>query len=260
MANNIVGGAPNAIVAKSTVTFATAGITALNTEIIYLVGDPLKSYVPGRAINGISGFETGKGYYMVAKTNMDLEAIVVPPLDGVTPPTDDWTDFDFTTISPSLAITESPANTWILGSGAIGGYGNKGLATVKFAAGVDGAIICQFPDLSTGNAVFGVSDTNAVAAYSEMEAAFWHGYVTAPGVGVISTTTNGNSPSNIAAGDWVGIFRTGSVLKLRKSPDKTNWTDLLTFTFSSSGILYPVVDMNSGSGKLVNPQYQGLTT
>jgi len=82
MANNIVGGAPNAIVAKSTVSFATAGITALNTEIIYVVGNPLKSYVPGRAINGISGFEAGKGYYMVAKIDMDLETYVVPPLDG----------------------------------------------------------------------------------------------------------------------------------------------------------------------------------
>lgn len=82
MANNIKGGAPNAVVAKSTVSFATAGITALNTEIIYLVDDPLKSYVPGRAINGISGFEVNKGYYLVAKTDMDLESILVPPVNS----------------------------------------------------------------------------------------------------------------------------------------------------------------------------------
>jgi hypothetical protein len=84
MANNIKGGAPNAVVAKTTVSFATAGITALNTEIIYLVDDPLKSYVPGRTINGISGFEANKGYYLVAKLDMDLESLVVPPVAGVT--------------------------------------------------------------------------------------------------------------------------------------------------------------------------------
>lgn len=82
MANNIVGGAPNAIVAKATVAFSAAGITSTNTEIIYLVGNPLKSYVPGRPINGISGFESGKGYYMVAKQDMDLTSHVVPPVTG----------------------------------------------------------------------------------------------------------------------------------------------------------------------------------
>lgn len=84
MANNINGGAPNAVVAKTTVSFVTAGISALNTEIIYLVDDPLKSYVPGRAINGISGFETGKGYYMVAKVDMDLTSYLIPPIVGIT--------------------------------------------------------------------------------------------------------------------------------------------------------------------------------
>jgi hypothetical protein len=80
MANNIKGGAPNAVVASETVSFATAGITSVNTEIIYLVDNPLKSYVPGRAINGISGFEEGKGYYFIAKVDMDLEAYLIPPI------------------------------------------------------------------------------------------------------------------------------------------------------------------------------------
>lgn len=80
MANNINGNAPNAVVAKTTVSFVAAGINSTNTEIIYLVEDPLKSYVPGRAINGISGFEVNKGYYLVAKIDFDLESVVVPPL------------------------------------------------------------------------------------------------------------------------------------------------------------------------------------
>ena len=84
MANNINGNAPNAIVAKQTISFVDAGITALNTDIIYLVDDPLLSYVPGRAINGISGFVSNKGYYLVAKVAMDLTSIVVPPVGSVT--------------------------------------------------------------------------------------------------------------------------------------------------------------------------------
>lgn len=84
MANNIKANAPNAIVAKQTISFVDAGITALNTEIVYLVDDPLLSYVPGRAINGISGFVSNKGYYLVAKTAMDLSAYLVPPLSGIT--------------------------------------------------------------------------------------------------------------------------------------------------------------------------------
>lgn len=81
MANNIKSG-PNAVVAKSTVSFVTAGVTALNTEIVYLVDSVLKSYVPGRAINAISGFEANKGYYLVAKVDMDLESLLIPPISG----------------------------------------------------------------------------------------------------------------------------------------------------------------------------------
>lgn len=82
MANNIKIGL-NAIVAKATATFATAGINTSNTEIIFKVDQGLSSFVPGRAINGISGFESNKGYYMVAKTAFDLEAYVVPPISSI---------------------------------------------------------------------------------------------------------------------------------------------------------------------------------
>jgi len=84
MANNIKGNAPNAVVAKTTVSFVDAGINATNTEVVYLVDNPLLSYVPGRSINGISGFVANKGYYMVAKVDMDLTAYLVPPLSGIT--------------------------------------------------------------------------------------------------------------------------------------------------------------------------------
>lgn len=79
MANNVFGGRPNCVVAKQTIDFISAGLTAGNTEIIYEVDDPLKSYIPGRPINGTSGFTKDKGYYMIPKIDMDLSAIVVPP-------------------------------------------------------------------------------------------------------------------------------------------------------------------------------------
>lgn len=257
MANNIKGNAPNAIVAHTTASFTAAGITSVNTEIIYLVDDPLKSYVPGRAINGISGFVAGKGYYMVAKVDMDLEAYVVPPIDGITPPpTGDWTDLDFPNVTN---LTESPANTWV--ATTPGGYGHTGLAGVKFAAGVDGAIISQMTATAI-NAVFGLSDTNAQTGYSGMKVGVWNGSVGGTPSNVIALI-GGSGGQTITTDEWWGFFRTGSVIKLRKSPDKVNWTDVTTMTYSSAGILYPVVDMygsgSSEAGKLVNPQYQGLS-
>lgn len=75
---NLKANIPAAVVAKATMTFAAAGITSGNTSIIYLVDNPLKSYVPGRLINGITGFEEQKGYYIIAKTDLDLSAVLVP--------------------------------------------------------------------------------------------------------------------------------------------------------------------------------------
>jgi hypothetical protein len=80
---NVLGGQPNVLVAKGTASFVEAGITDENTEIIYLVDTPLKSYIPTRAINGIAGFETGKGYYIVAKTDMNLSNLLIPPVPEV---------------------------------------------------------------------------------------------------------------------------------------------------------------------------------
>lgn len=77
---NILGNQPNVLVAKSTLAFSEAGINSDNTEIIYLVGTPLKSYKPDRLINSVAGFETGKGYYIVAKTDIDLRHLLIPPI------------------------------------------------------------------------------------------------------------------------------------------------------------------------------------
>lgn len=79
MANNIFIG-PNAVVAKAAGNFVDAGISGANTTIIYRVAASTVSYKPGRAINGVTSFEEGKGYYLIAKQNMDLEAFLIPPV------------------------------------------------------------------------------------------------------------------------------------------------------------------------------------
>jgi len=81
MPNNLFANGPYAVVAKQTISFADAGVTVLNMNIIYLVDGVLKSYMPGRSINAINGFETGKGYYVVPKQDLDFSAWVIPPID-----------------------------------------------------------------------------------------------------------------------------------------------------------------------------------
>jgi hypothetical protein len=80
MAVNIIGGQPNVATAIQTIPFNELGINSTNTAIIYVIGSALKSYMPGRGINGITGFEIGKGYYIIAKQDIDLESVLVPPI------------------------------------------------------------------------------------------------------------------------------------------------------------------------------------
>jgi hypothetical protein len=80
MANNLFADVPAAAVARQNVDFSAAGFDTSNTRIIYEVGSPLKSWVPGRAINSISGFTLGKGYYIVPKVDMDKTTYLIPPI------------------------------------------------------------------------------------------------------------------------------------------------------------------------------------
>lgn len=73
MPNNLFANTPFSGTAKKTALFADIpAISGSSISIIFNVGSPLKSYVPGRAINGITGFEAGKGYYIMPKTDTDL--------------------------------------------------------------------------------------------------------------------------------------------------------------------------------------------
>lgn len=81
MAFNVFADVPAVIVTKTAVSFSSLGLDETKVHIIYLIGSPIKSFIPGRPINPITAFEAGKGYYMVAKVDIDLTAVAAPPLD-----------------------------------------------------------------------------------------------------------------------------------------------------------------------------------
>jgi hypothetical protein len=76
---NVYENEPAIRIGLQAISFAAAGIDSTNIKIIFLVGNPTKSFVPGRSINAITGFEIDKGYYIVPKVNMDLSEIAGPP-------------------------------------------------------------------------------------------------------------------------------------------------------------------------------------
>lgn len=78
---NLGADVPGVIVSKYDISFVDAGLTSANLRIIYLVDNPLKSYVPGRVINGISGFQANKGYYIVPAEDIDLSLWTAPPVE-----------------------------------------------------------------------------------------------------------------------------------------------------------------------------------
>lgn len=124
MANNLFADVPAAAVARQTISFASAGFDTTNTRIIYEVGSPLKSYVPGRAINAVTGFTTGNGYYIVPKLDMDKSAYLIPPIPegGSEPPPGGTTieDVAYTYYTPSVDVYNDLAGTPATGGGPVG--------------------------------------------------------------------------------------------------------------------------------------------
>jgi hypothetical protein len=80
MPDNLFANTPAAAVAKTTISFTAAGLDSNNIRIIFLVGNPLKSWDPLRSINPVTEFEVQKGYYIVPKANLDLSDVLIPPI------------------------------------------------------------------------------------------------------------------------------------------------------------------------------------
>lgn len=81
MATNIVPG-PNSRVSLRASNFVEMGLNADNTVIVYQAEGVYKSWKPGRAINTITATETGKGYILISKANIDLTTYFAPPISA----------------------------------------------------------------------------------------------------------------------------------------------------------------------------------
>lgn len=79
MATNIFAGRPNAVIAKATISIDSLGFDATNINVVYEVGNSLKSWIPGRPFNPLTIITTGRSYWIVPKIDMDLTAYFYPP-------------------------------------------------------------------------------------------------------------------------------------------------------------------------------------
>lgn len=85
MANNLTANIPFSGTALKTVLIADIPvISQASIGVIFKVGDPLRSFIPGRAINGITSLERGAGYYIQPKTDLDLSDFFIKPIDMIT--------------------------------------------------------------------------------------------------------------------------------------------------------------------------------
>lgn len=135
-----------------------------------------------------------------------------------------------------------------------GSYGHTGLATLKLPASTDGWIAWKVVIANDGtDAILGFSTTNAQQGYASMNAG---AYMTS---GNLVRDDNGSvltTGVSQTIGGWSRIFRKGSTgqVKLQTSVDGSAWTDVYTYAFSSTAILYIVTDINGTSGTLYYPQ------
>ena len=112
-----------------------------------------------------------------------------------------------------------------------------------------------------GNSICGFNTANTNANYTGMEAGvFLVPNGTNPFVWYVENGTPGYAGTFVSVGDYIGVFRVGSTLTIRKSTTKpttlSSWTTIYTFgTFTSSAALYMNINQsNSGSNKLYYPQ------
>ena len=239
MANNLFADVPAACVALQTIDFAGAGFDETNTRIIYEVGSPLKSWVPGRSINAVTGFTSDKGYYIVPKADMDMETYLAPPIPagtgggggGDTP-----TYLVLTSAGSPNTITETPTGTWT----APGSGNGEGVATTEsLAPSANGHIQAQYIGTSNVGAVIGLDAVNSITDFD----AFDYGLYVAAGTywKVVGGTATDTSVA-ASAGHYYRVARSGGdTIKAEYSSDGTTWTTIHTFVATTTAELFPKI-------------------
>lgn len=73
----LIGGRANVAIALLDKSFVDMGFNSTNLEVIFEVGETLKSWKPGRTINAIDGARGGRGYYVIPKINVSVDNLII---------------------------------------------------------------------------------------------------------------------------------------------------------------------------------------
>jgi hypothetical protein len=143
------------------------------------------------------------------------------------------------------------SNVWTGVTGDTLDWQNYGKASKYLAAGNDGYIQWQYV-ANDGKAILAFNSTNANERYANPEATVFNYEVGAfvSSTGEVFRLDNNTSAQStgvtISTGDYIRIIRASGVLKLQKSTDATAWTDVYTFTYTTSLALYINTNMSQG--------------
>lgn len=155
------------------------------------------------------------------------------------------------TIATQVGLTSS-SNVWTGNLTAAFQYNNYGISAIKMVG--DGNISWKHTGSINFNAIVALRETNVNEKYTSgnYKAATWFSNATT------CFKIDGGTTSSIAGvtpviNNYYRINRTGSVLKMQTSTTGIgSWTDVFTFTYSSSGDLYFQIDLDYNS-QLNNP-------
>lgn len=265
MANNLFADVPAAVVATQTISFASAGFDTSNTRIIYEVGSPLKSYVPGRAINAVTSFTTGNGYYIVPKLDMDKTAYLIPPIPsgggggGGSDPLGAHADLTFTVDPQNIANTSQVFSSTFNGAN----WGNGASDSLSAASGVSARIWFKHVAPATGGFYLAFSGFNAYTPFGSLAAGIT---IAGDGSNAIGKLENGvYTSAGITAinNHYYGVYRDGTTgnFKLQESADEITWNDIATLssTPGTGHIFVNLVFYGSAGDILRNPKGAGLS-
>lgn len=163
--------------------------------------------------------------------------------------------FDALIFGSLTNLANSGGGLWT-GTSSSPSYNNYGLATKKLASGSDGFIMWDISGSINESAMLAFRTDNAASRYdaNDYKAAVW---VYAGDIYRIDgggSVTNTGATLTPAAGACLRIIRTGSVIKAQKSTDSGgSWTDVYTFTFSSTADLFINADVDA-TNVMKNPK------
>ena len=153
------------------------------------------------------------------------------------------------TIPDNRTYIEFPTNTGLVvanqyyTSGCLTGYSNFGLANKMLTA--DGSIQFRYLDANSQDAIIGFNTSATSQGYNNYEVYAW---VTASNQLYIGGASDAISlRGTVSAGTYVRISRIGSTFKLQTSANDTTYSDVFTYTYTSSATMY--ICANVGNSK-----------